>query len=64
MGRAAVCIDIGSIWLMGEEGYTGDYEDEYAGESYDEYDENYDSAYDEYAGEEPEDIEFVETEEE
>ena len=50
--------------LMGEEGYTGDYEDEYAGESYDEYDENYDSAYDEYAGEEPEDIEFVETEEE
>ena len=50
--------------LMGEEGYTGDYEDEYAGESYDDYDENYDSAYDEYAGEEPEDIEFVETEEE
>ena len=54
--------------LMGEEGYTANYEDEYAGEVYEDYDEsygeNYDSAYDEYAGEDSEEIEFIETEEE
>ena len=50
--------------LMGEEGYTGNYDDEYAGEVYGEYDENYDGAYDEYAGEDSEEIEFIETEEE
>ena len=53
--------------LMGEEGYTGDYEDEYAEdgayEDYgDDYSESYDGEYDEYAQEdEPEEIEFVET---
>ena len=62
--------------LMGEEGYTGDYEDEYdedgAYGDYDEnYSENYDDGYisddyDEYHGEqngqdESEEIEFVET---
>ena len=54
--------------LMGEEGYTANYEDEYADEVYEDYDEsygeNYDSAYDEYAGEDSEEIEFIETEEE
>ena len=50
--------------LMGEEGYTGDYDDEYSDEAYDDYDENYDGAYDEYAGEDSEEIEFVEAEEE
>ncbi|HJB83238.1 MAG TPA: transcription termination/antitermination protein NusA, partial [Candidatus Mediterraneibacter intestinavium] len=48
--------------LMGEEGYTGDYEDEYAEDGvYEDYSENYDGEYDEYAREEPEEIEFVET---
>ena len=47
---------------MGEEGYTGDYEDEYAEDGvYEDYSENYDGEYDEYAREEPEEIEFVET---
>lgn len=58
--------------LMGEEGYTGDYEDEYAGDgAYDGYDEDYDdyddSGYDgDYEGadgqDDPDGIEFVETE--
>ena len=48
--------------LMGEEGYTGDYEDEYAEDGvYEDYSENYDGEYDEYDREEPEEIEFVET---
>ena len=52
--------------LMGEEGYTGDYDDEYEEGAYDEYD-RYDGS-DEYdvpeETEEPEEIEFVETDKE
>ena len=52
--------------LMGEEGYTGDYDDEYEEGAYDEYD-GYDGS-DEYdvpeETEEPEEIEFVETDKE
>ena len=58
--------------LMGEEGYTGDYEDEYADDgAYDSYDENYSEDYDngdydenyedQDGQDEPEEIEFVET---
>ena len=59
--------------LMGEEGYTGDYEDEYEEGAYEDgaYDEYEDGAYgendgyaedyDDYSAEEPEEIEFVET---
>ena len=51
--------------LMEEEGYTGDYDDEYAEDSYDGYDDAYDEdgAYQEEAGEgeAQEEIEFVET---
>ena len=54
--------------LMGEEGYTGDYDDgydEYSEDAaYDSYDENYDAAYDDYeedhAQDESEEIEFTE----
>ena len=52
--------------LMGEEGYTGDYDDEYEEGAYDDYD-GYDGS-DEYdvpeETEEPEEIEFVETDKE
>ena len=56
--------------LMGEEGYTGDYEEEYEEGAYDDYD-SYDGT-DEYDGdydapeesEETEEIEFVETDKE
>lgn len=55
--------------LMGEEGYTGDYDDgydEYSDDAaYDSYDESYDAAYDDYAedhdSDESEEIEFTET---
>ena len=51
--------------LMEEEGYTGDYDDEYAEEAYDDYDGVYDEegAYQEdaYDGDGQEEIEFVET---
>ena len=50
--------------LTEEEGYTGDYDDEYAEEAYDDYDAAYDEegAYqeDDYAGDSQEEIEFVE----
>ena len=47
--------------MMGEEGYTGDYDDEYDDEA---YEDGYDDSYDEGYGADEEEIEFVETDEE
>ena len=54
--------------LMEEEGYTGDYDEEYEDGAYDEYgndgydeSDGYEEGYDDYSQEEPEEIEFVET---
>ena len=57
--------------LMEEEGYTGDYDEEYEDGAYDGYDsdgygesDGYEEDYDDYSGEEPEEIGFVETDKE
>ena len=54
--------------LMEEEGYTGDYDEEYEDGAYDEYgndgydeSDGYEEGYDDHSQEEPEEIEFVET---
>ena len=54
--------------LMDEEGYTGDYDEDYDDGGYDDYSEDdyseagsYEDNYDDYSEEEPEKIEFVET---
>ena len=54
--------------LMDEEGYTGDYDEDYDDGGYDDYSEDdysedgsYEDNYDDYSEEEPEEIEFVET---
>ena len=54
--------------LMDEEGYTGDYDEDYDDGGYDDYSEDdysedgsYEDKYDDYSEEEPEEIEFVET---
>ena len=54
--------------LMDEEGYTGDYDENYDDGGYDDYSEDdyseagsYEDNYDDYSEEEPEEIEFVET---
>ena len=54
--------------LTEEEGYTGDYDEEYEDGAYDGYEsdgydesDGYEEGYDDYSQEEPEEIEFVET---